>query len=349
MKLQWQKYSLHFKQPAGTSRGVLRSKDSYFIQLQSGEKLGVGECGLLRGLSADDRGDYETTLQWLADNIQLSEEELFGELEEFPSIQAGLEMALLDLEAENHCLFPSDFTAGRAGQAINGLIWMGDLAFMKKQVAERLENGFTVLKMKIGAIGLAEEVSILSALRNEYRPDELELRVDANGAFAAGEALGILNRLAELEIHSIEQPIASGNWQEMARLCEASALPVALDEELIGLFSRMQREKMISTIRPQYIILKPSFIGGFRGAEEWIALAGDHNCGWWTTSALESNLGLNAIAQWNYLQENPLPSGLGTGSLYSNNFDSPLMVKKGQIFYEPERAWKLDPLLQKWQ
>lgn len=345
MKASWKKYTLNFKQPSGTSRGVLRTKDSYFLMLENSGSTGIGECGILKGLSADDRPDYEAKLAWLCENIHVPVAELYAELREFPSIQAGLEMALLDLEAKDHILFPSEFTEGKAKQPINGLIWMGDVDFMKKQVAQKLEEGFAVLKMKIGAINFDDELAILKSIRQEFSASELELRVDANGAFFPSEAIDVLHRLAELRIHSIEQPIKKGQWQEMAALCEVPPIDIALDEELIGVFDTAHRRQLLQTIRPQYIILKPSFIGGFRGSEEWIQLARESRAGWWVTSALESNLGLSAIAQWNYLQENKMPSGLGTGSLYTNNFDSPLLVKNGAIGYDPEKAWNVSELL----
>ncbi len=344
MKATWKKYTLNFKQASGTSRGILRTKDSYFIFLEKDGKQGIGECGILKGLSADDRPDYEPKLNWLMENIRLTEAELYAEMMEFPSIQAGLEMALLDLKSENHILYPSDFTHGKAMQPINGLIWMGDVDFMKEQVAQKLKDGFAVLKMKIGAINFEDELAILKSIRTEFGADELELRVDANGAFYPSEAMDVLNRLADLKIHSIEQPIKKGQWQELAALCEVPPIAIALDEELIGIFTQAKKRELLRTIRPQHIILKPSFVGGFRGSEEWIALAKEMYIGWWATSALESNIGLSAIAQWNFTQENKVPSGLGTGSLYTNNFESPLYVKDGGIGYNPEQFWDISAL-----
>ena len=345
MNAFWKKYSLNFKQAAGTSRGVLRTKESYFLIFEKDGKTAVGECGLLRGLSADDRPDYEIKLNWLVNNIDRPEAELYGELKEFPSIQFGLEMALRDLETENHLLFPSDFTAGKSLQPINGLIWMGDVQYMRQQVKNRIDKGFRVLKMKIGAINLDEELKILESIRREYTADELELRVDANGAFKPNEAEEVMKRLSDLSIHSIEQPIEKNQWPEMARLCEKPPIPIALDEELIGVFNQADRSRLLKTIRPQYIILKPSFIGGWRGSKEWVELAAEFDAGWWVTSALESNIGLSAIAQWNFLQNNPVPSGLGTGSLYTNNFASPLFIRDGGIGYNPEASWSLKPLV----
>lgn len=344
MKASWKKYTLNFKQASGTSRGILRTKDSYFIFLEKDGNQGIGECGILKGLSADDRPDYEARLNWLMENINLAESELYGALIEFPSLQAGLEMALLDLRSKEHVLFPSDFTEGAAMQPINGLIWMGDVDFMKKQVAQKLKDGFAVLKMKIGAINFEDELAILKSIRKEFGADELELRVDANGAFFPTQAIDVLNRLAELQIHSIEQPIKKGQWQELAALCEIPPIAIALDEELIGVFSQAKKRELLRTIRPQHIILKPSFVGGFRGSEEWIALAKEMYMGWWATSALESNIGLSAIAQWNFTQKNNVPSGLGTGSLYTNNFESPLYIKDGSIGYNPQKTWHLSAL-----
>ncbi|MGB0178054.1 MAG: o-succinylbenzoate synthase, partial [Owenweeksia sp.] len=273
--------------------------------------------------------------------IHLPFAQLYGDLKEFPSLQFGLEMALKDLNANDHKLFDTPFVRGQSVQPINGLIWMGTVDFMKEQVRKRLDEGFTVLKMKVGAVNFEDELRILKTIRSEYRASELELRVDANGAFGPSEALTKLEQLASLKIHSIEQPIQKGQWDAMASLCENTPLPIALDEELIGVFEEQERRKLIRTIRPQYIILKPSFIGGFQGSSEWIALAGEAGAGWWVTSALESNVGLSAIAQWNATLDNPMPSGLGTGSLYTNNFESPLYVNNGAIGYEPDKSWEI--------
>lgn len=344
MNLEWFKYTLKFRQSAGTSRGVLTTKDSYFLKLTDGENIGIGECGLLKGLSADDRPDYEARLNWLIDNINLPEAELFGELQEFPSLQFGLEMALRDLESSGHIYFDTEFTRGETGQPINGLIWMGDRSFMEDQIRKRLAEGFRVLKMKIGAIDIKTELELLKGLREEFPASQLTIRVDANGAFDKDNVQPVLEALARLEIHSIEQPLKPGQWQEMAAVCEQSPVPVALDEELIGVFTRAERRHLIETIKPPFVILKPSFIGGWRGSDEWINLADEYNAGWWVTSALESNFGLNAIAQWNSTKENPLPSGMGTGSLYTNNLDSPLKVRAGKLYYDQTEAWDLTGL-----
>ena len=345
MELSWIKYRLHFKQSAGTSRGVLNYKDSYFLKLSDNNKFGWGECGILRGLSADDRPDYEAMLNWLVANINLDPSELFGALIEFPSIQFGLEMALRDLHVENHRFFDNAFCRGEVGQPINGLIWMGDEQFMREQISKRLSEGFSVLKMKIGAIDWPTEQSLLRSLRSQFPKELLTIRVDANGAFDRENVRPVLDTLAELSVHSIEQPLPRGNWDETARLCEESPVPLALDEELIGIFTLAERRRLIQHIRPPYLILKPSFIGGWRGSDEWISLAEEYDAKWWVTSALESNFGLNAIAQWNSTKGNSIPSGLGTGSLYTNNIPAPLRVKEGNLFYEPDGTWDLSALM----
>lgn len=340
IKATYHKYLLNFKQASGTSRGVLRTKETWFLILEKEGKKGFGECGLFRGLSADDRPDYEEKLQWVCNNINFDLEKLLIELIEFPSIQFGLEQAFLSLESKTPFeLFPSDFTKGTQQISINGLIWMGDKAFMQQQIKDKLQQGFTTIKMKIGAIDFETEIQLLQSIRKEFSAKEIELRVDANGAFLPEYALEKLQRLSELELHSIEQPIKQGQWQEMASLCEKTPLPIALDEELIGVFSSKEKEKCIATIQPQYIILKPSLVGGFQGSSEWIQRASNYNAGNWITSALESNIGLNAITQWTYTLHNPLPQGLGTGSLFTNNFESPLEVADGSLGYNRNKNW----------
>ncbi|WP_437824979.1 o-succinylbenzoate synthase [Tenacibaculum mesophilum] len=340
IKATYHKYLLNFKQASGTSRGILRTKETWFIILEKEGKKGFGECGLFRGLSADDKTNYEEKLQWVCNNINSGLEKLLFELIEFPSIQFGLEQAFLSLESKTPFeLFPSDFTKGQQQISINGLIWMGDKAFMQQQIKDKLQQGFTTIKMKIGAIDFDTEIALLQSIRKEFSAKEIELRVDANGAFLPQNALEKLQRLSELELHSIEQPIKQGQWQEMASLCEKTPLAIALDEELIGLFSLEEKEKCIATIQPQYIILKPSLVGGFKGSNEWIQIASNHNAGNWITSALESNIGLNAIAQWTHTLNNPLPQGLGTGSLFTNNFESPLEVSNGSLGYNTNKKW----------
>ncbi|MEJ2112515.1 MAG: o-succinylbenzoate synthase [Flavobacteriaceae bacterium] len=341
MTAAYHKYILQFKQASGTSRGILKTKETWFIILKNENKQGIGECAIFRGLSVDDRPDYEEKLNWACENIHLGLENLVSELVELPSIQFGLEMAFKSLESDTMFdLFPSEFTKGKSSIPINGLIWMGSKAFMKQQIREKIEDGFKCIKMKIGAIDFQTEISLLKSIRKEYSANDIELRVDANGAFSVDGALEKLKQLSELDLHSIEQPIKQGQPQEMAYLCEHSPLSIALDEELIGVFSVTERQKLLQMINPQYIILKPSLVGGFRGSNEWISLAEQMNIGWWITSALESNVGLNAIAQYTYTKHNNMYQGLGTGGLFTNNFACPLKVKNGTLRYDNYKNWK---------
>ena len=339
----YHKHILNFKQASGTSRGVLKTKETWFIKLSKDNKQGFGECGFFRGLSIDDTPNYEEKLKWVCQNINVGLVVLLAETIHYPSIQFGLEQAFLSLEAKNPFeLFPSDFTKGKQNISINGLIWMGDKSFMQQQIKDKLKQGFSTIKMKIGAIDFDTEINLLKSIRNEFSSKEITLRVDANGGFTPKNALEKLQRLSELDIHSIEQPIKQGQWQEMAALCEKTPLPIALDEELIGVFTSEEKEKCIQTIQPQYIILKPSLVGGLKGSEEWISIAKKYNADNWITSALESNIGLNAIAQWTHVLNTKLPQGLGTGGLFTNNFESPLEVLNGSLAYNPLKKWEFN-------
>ena len=343
IKATYKKHILNFKNPSGTSRGVLRTKETWFFILEDQGKIGIGETGLFRGLSIDDVPNYEEKINWVCKNIHIGLEKLLVKFIEFPSIQFGLEQAFLALENKNKFeLFPSEFTKGNTSIPINGLVWMGDQQFMKTQIQEKLKSGFSCIKMKIGAIDFDAEVALLKAIRSEFSSDEIELRVDANGAFKPENALEKLEILSEMELHSIEQPIQQGQLEEMALLCEKTPLAIALDEELIGVFSTKEKRKLIETIKPQFIILKPSLVGGFSGSKEWTEIAENENIQWWITSALESNIGLNAIAQFTHTLKNELPQGLGTGSLFSNNFESPLEVKNGRLHYNNSRNWNFN-------
>lgn len=346
MKAYYKKYILNFKRPSGTSRGVLTEKETWFIILEEGGKKGIGECGILRTLSVDDRPDYEEKLKWVCDNIGLGKDKLYDELIEFPSIQFGIEMAFRSLASKApFLLFPSEFTDGNKSIYINGLVWMGDEAYMKRQIEEKLEQGYNCIKLKIGAIDFDKELALLEFIRSHFSAKQIEIRVDANGAFSSYQALNKLNQLSVFQLHSIEQPIAKNQIEEMAILCSHTPLPIALDEELIGIFGIENKKVLLERIKPQYIILKPSLVGGFKGSQEWIDIAESMNIKWWITSALESNIGLNAIAQWTYTLNNPMPQGLGTGGLYTNNFDSPLEVKQGQLIYNKELSWNTNSLL----
>jgi o-succinylbenzoate synthase len=343
IKATYYKYILQFKTPSGTSRGILETKETWFLYLSKEGKFGVGECGLFRGLSIDDRPDYEDKLKWVCNKIELGLDILLAKTIHFPSIQIGLEQAFLSLQSTSpYKLFVSNFTESNKAIDINGLIWMGDREFMNDQIKEKIAQGFRCLKMKIGAIDFATEVQLLASIRKEFSINDIELRVDANGAFKPSEALEKLKILSNYDLHSIEQPIRQGHYQEMALLCEETPLPIALDEELIGVFDVTKRTKMLQIIKPQYIILKPSLVGGFKESLEWIELAKKSGIGWWVTSALESNIGLNAIAQWTATLKSSMPQGLGTGGLFTNNFDSPLEVYKGGLYYNKNKNWNFN-------
>jgi o-succinylbenzoate synthase len=343
MKASFFPYRLEFKQASGTSRGILKSKETWFIKIEDEHATGFGECGIFRGLSCDDRPDFESKLKWVCHHIDLGLEQLLIELIDFPSIQFGLEMAFLDLLSDSsNVLFPSKFTSGKASIPINGLIWMGDEQFMKSQIRSKIDAGFNCLKIKIGAIDFDAELSLIKAIRKEYDVETIELRVDANGAFSPLEAMEKLKRLSDFNLHSIEQPIRQGQHDAMAKLCAHAPLPIALDEELIGIHDVTKRGLLLQTINPQYIILKPTLVGGFSGSQSWIDLAEKQSVDWWITSALESNIGLNAIAQWTYQLNVNRPQGLGTGALYTNNIEAPLKIYNGRLIYAPSVKWTIN-------
>jgi L-alanine-DL-glutamate epimerase-like enolase superfamily enzyme len=300
----------------------------------------VGEVNLFRGLSADDRGGFLEKLQWTCDNIQMKPSKIVRELQEWPSILFGYETALRSFQSPDPFeLFPSLFIEGQDSIPINGLVWMGDHEFMVQQMEEKIAAGFDCIKIKVGAIDFEQEIDLLERLRSRFRESEMTIRLDANGAFTPKNALEKLNRLAKYKIHSIEQPIRQGQWQDMAELCSKSPIPIALDEELIGIYDRERKLKCLEEINPQYIILKPALVGGFASSREWIDLAVGNNTGWWITSALESNVGLNAIAQFTFTLGPEMPQGLGTGSLYTNNINSPLEIVKGRLQCNDSSLW----------
>ena len=343
MKATFIKHLLNFKNPSGTSRGILRTKETWFLLLEEKGKWGVGECGLFRGLSFDDVPEYEDKCAWVAQNIKLGETELLKQLQNYPSIQFGVEQAFMSLRSENPFhLFESPFLNDQKPISINGLVWMGDKEFMHLQIEDKLNDGFFCIKMKIGAIDFDTEIALLKSIRARYSKEEIELRVDANGAFSPQEAFSKLETLSKLDLHSIEQPIKQGQDEEMKKLCSNTPLPIALDEELIGVTDVTKKKDLLLTIQPQYIILKPSLVGGFSGSNEWISIAEKNNIGWWITSALESNIGLNAIAQWTATLNNKMPQGLGTGSLFTNNIESPLEVDNGGLFYNSSKKWNIN-------
>ena len=329
----FKQYLLEFKKPSGTSRGVLQTKETFFLEIDENGKYGIGECALFRGLSFDDVPEYEEKLKWLCENINENSEILKEELLYFPSIWFGYEQAILNLEHQKNLYFPSDFTLGKSSLKINGLIWMGTAEFMQEQIEEKLKDGFDCIKLKIG-VDWKSEKKILEKLRAKFPVEQLELRVDANGGFTFEEAKIVLQELSDLQIHSIEQPIKSGNLEKMKILCARTPPPIALDEELIGITDFNDKKELLEIIKPQYIILKPALVGGFSGTDEWISLAENLKIGWWITSALESNIGLNAIAQYTFTKNPKMPQGLGTGGLFTNNLESSLNLKGDQLSFK---------------
>jgi len=334
-----------YRRPATTSRGTYTRKSVYFILLHhedNPEIKGVGECSLFPGLSTDDGYKFPCTLREVVEDINRGNFNFETPLYQFPSIQFALETAISDLEKKgSKILYPSDFTEGKEAIRINGLIWMGSREDMEKQIQEKLEQGFRCLKMKIGALDFDHEFALLSHIRNTFPPSELELRVDANGAFTSDEVMEKLERLKKLSIHSIEQPISQGNVKEMRKLCKKSIVPIALDEELIGVYPKQKKNELLEEIMPQYIILKPGILGGINACEEWIQAAQNLGIRWWITSALETNIGLNAIAQWTYTLKNTMPHGLSTGELFANNIASPLSLIGEKLYYDRLQKWDL--------
>jgi o-succinylbenzoate synthase len=337
--------NLQFKFPAGTSRGVLLHKPSSFLLLEKDGFRGIGECSTIPNLSIDPVETYSEKLEEVCRLLNEGVDPDSIDLSLFPSIAFGLETALLDLKAKgSKCLFPSAFTQGETGIPINGLVWMGDKDFMQKQIREKIAAGYHCIKLKVGALDFGTELEIISGIRQQFSPEDIELRLDANGGFTPTDALEKLEKLAAFHIHSIEQPIKQKQFEAMTMLCQQSPIPIVLDEELIGVRSA-DKEFILEKIKPAYIILKPSLVGGFRQSEEWIRLAEKHSIAWWITSALEANIGLNAIAQWTYTLNSQLPQGLGTGQLYHNNIPSPLAIENARLFYKPEVDWDVSSCL----
>lgn len=346
IKARVSRIDLQFITPGQTSRGTLNSKPSWFFILEHNGYSGVGECSVIAGLSPEYPDGYEQKIFEIAEKINSGVVPSLDDLDEFPSIRFGLETALLDLQHESAgILFPSAFTRGEKGIPINGLIWMGNKQEMQSRIREKLDQGFRVLKLKVGALDFDEEISLLRNIRNQFKPADLEIRLDANGAFSVNDAPEKLKQLSDFHIHSIEQPIKAGQWEAMAEICHTSPLPVALDEELIGIINTIIKEKMLDTIKPQYIILKPSLIGGLQKSREWIDIAAAKNIGWWATSALESNVGLNAIAQWVFTLNPEMVQGLGTGQVFSNNIDSPLELSGPLLYHRVNVSWDYSRIL----
>ncbi|PVY42414.1 o-succinylbenzoate synthase [Pontibacter virosus] len=343
-------HQLQFKFDARTSRGAMRVHQVYYFELHDSENpkvTGVGECAPLPGLSIDARPELEAKLSQLAAAVNeqhLAVDELqqmlkSAELRDWPAIRFALETALLDLkQGGRKILYTSEFSQGTAGIPINGLIWMGEKDFMQEQIRKKLAEGYTCLKLKIGSLDFATELDLLHQIREVAGPEDLTIRVDANGAFAPDEAFRKLERLARYNLHSIEQPIRQGQPEQMQQLCAYTPVPIALDEELIGVQETALQMELLDFVKPQYIILKPTLVGGLQASADWIRLAEERGIDWWMTSALESNIGLNAISQFTAGKDISIPQGLGTGQLYHNNIASPLQIRKGWLWYS-NGAW----------
>lgn len=343
MKAHFCKRILRFNNPAGTSRGILLEKPSWYIFLSDKEDpslYGIGEVSIIPGLSVDDESLIDEKLRGICASINRGSYDFHAVDKKFPAIAFGLETALLDFKTKyTGILYPSDFTLGIQGIRTNGLIWMGSAGEMKSRIKEKLDRGFRCLKMKIGAIDRDRELALLKEVRKEFAQEDLELRVDANGAFSYDEACEVLKRLSDLDVHSIEQPIKPGRSSEMAALCEDPPIPIALDEELIGIRTDDEKEALLEVIKPQYIILKPSLIGGVKESARWIDTAVEKGIGWWATSALESNIGLNAIAQWIATMKTEMHQGLGLGNLYVENITAPLTLQGEELYYRKAGKW----------
>lgn len=335
MRFSFAPYLLHFKEPGGTSRGVMTEKPTFLVKVFDEDNpsvFGIGEAAVFPGLSPEADGNYVWKLTEVLANVAIGKD---TDLSRHSSIQFGLEQAILDYS--NGCkgvYFPTDFTEGKSEIEINGLVWMGDFDKMIERIDEKVRAGFRCLKLKIGAIDWKKEIEMIEYVRKHFDSSRLMLRVDANGGFTMDNALPRLKRLAELDIHSIEQPIPAGNAELMAFLCSVSPVPIALDEELIGISSSEARRQLLDTIKPSFIILKPALCGGFSGGAEWISMARERGIGWWVTSALESNVGLNAIAQWTAALKAEGPQGLGTGGVFTDNFVTPVSLEGDHLKYD---------------
>lgn len=330
MTFSIQEKLLHFKQPAGTSRGVYTTRRIWLLTVEHDGRTAIGECAPLPQLSCDDIPDYEAVLRRFCDIIEATGAIPYDEMRNYPSMLFGVETALAQLSRTDGLLYDTPFSHGEEGIPINGLVWMGTHDEMLSRLKEKLALGFRCVKLKIGAIDFAKELDLIQHIRKHFSREEVELRVDANGGFTPDVAMERLQELARYDIHSIEQPIMAHQWSEMAQLCQLSPLPIALDEELIGVNSTDEKIRLLDTIKPQYIILKPSLHGGVAGTREWIALANERGIGSWITSALESNIGLNAIAQLAaniYGSKITMPQGLGTGMLFTDNIPMPLEIR----------------------
>ncbi len=348
LRARWIERHLEPHFTLGTSKGAITTRTVWYLiawQHDRPEVRGIGEAALFPGHSKEFPADVKTKLLELCMDTSNWERRLTDDLVDVPSVRFAVEQCLKDLEAGGtKTLFPSEFTLGRQAIPINGLVWMGDKATMKQRIREQIEGGYTTVKMKIGAIGIDDELDLLKAVRAEYSANDLILRVDANGAFSAQQAPDVLKRLADLQVHSIEQPLAPGLYEVMAELCAHTPIPIALDEDLIGQNTHDAKVDLLDNLKPQYIVIKPSLVGGWAATQEWIDLAKARHIGWWITSALESSIGLNAIAQYTATLNVSMAQGLGTGKVYANNIPSPLLAEKGFLRYRPEAEWDLSAL-----
>ncbi len=348
MRAVWKELKLIPGFALRTSKGTITERTVWYLIAWHEDRpdiKGIGEAALFPGHSKEFPADVRTKLLELCAETSNWKDRLADDLLDVPSVRFAVEQCLKDLEASgSKLLFPSDFTLGRRGIPINGLVWMGDKREMRERIKLQVEGGFTCLKMKIGAIGIDEELDLLKGVRDEFGAD-ITLRVDANGAFNNRNVEDVLARLAELRVHSIEQPVAPGLYEVMSDLCADSPVPIALDEDLIGLNSREAKVDLLDVVKPKYVVIKPGLVGGWAAAQEWIGLARERGIGWWVTSALESNVGLNAIAQWTATLLVDQAQGLGTGAVYVDNVTCPLETSRGELYYRPEREWDLSRIL----
>lgn len=345
LRAAWTRRTLHFSFTARTSRETMTERSTWYIKLwDSGTPgvCGIGECAHFAGLSAESTEGFEAKLNDLCHSLNIGRR---IDITRWSSLKMGLECALLDLEnGGRRVLFPGPFTEGMSEVTINGLVWMGTPDEMLARIDEKLAKGFRCLKMKIGGVKFADELRLLDHIRMAFPPDKLTLRLDANGAFTPENAMERLERLANFDVHSIEQPIRAGQLDKMSYLCENSPIPIALDEELIGIHDITQMRRLLYFVSPQYIVLKPTLCGGLSGADAWITVAREKRIGWWVTSALESNIGLNALAQWTAALDTDMPQGLGTGALYTDNIQSPLRLESDMLRIDPDAAWEIPPM-----
>jgi len=342
MKAYFFKHNLEFNMPSRTSRDVLHNKPSWYLVIKDQNRIGVGECSIIPGLSLDRVNDIETKLDYICREISSGNKLDIEEFNDYPAIKFALETALRDFNfyESTFKINDSNFSNFKDKIKINGLVWMGDIKYMRSQIIKKVNRGFSCIKIKVGALKFESELQLIKEIRRDFNHKDLEIRLDANGAFKINEALEKLERLNEFSIHSIEQPIKKNHWQEMAKLCELSPIPIALDEELIGI--NLSKAELLDTIKPDYLILKPSLLGGFTECDNWISSAKENGIKWWATSALEGNVGLNAIAQWVYTKNSKLRQGLGTGMLFKNNVNSPLEISADSIYLNEDKEWDLN-------